>query len=119
MAFVATAAAVVGAGAGVASAIGSTSDANKRRLYAQNLSLLDFDQKKKLNDALLATNSEAAKQQLLADVLGKLNTARVDSLGKLAQEKEKTKKTLITVAIIAGSVLTLGLLLVFYKKGKK
>ena len=118
MAFVAIAAGV-GAGAGVASAIASTSDANKRRLYAQNLSLLDFDQKKKLNDALLATNSEAAKQQLLADVLGKINTARVDSLGKLAQEKEKTKKTLLTVAIIAGSVLTLGLFLVFYKKGKK
>jgi hypothetical protein len=118
MAFVAIAAGV-GAGAAVASAIGSTSDVNKRRLYAQNLGLLDFDQKKKLNDALLATNSEAARQQLLADVLGKVNTARVDALGKLAQEKEKTKKTLITVAIIAGSVLTLGLLLVFYKRGKK
>jgi hypothetical protein len=118
MAFVAVAA-VVGAGAGVASAIGSTSDANKRRLYTQNLGLLDLDQKKKLNDALLATNSEAAKQQLLADVLGKINTARVDSLGKLAQEKEKTKKTLITVAIIAGSVLTLGLLIIFAKRKKK
>jgi hypothetical protein len=117
MAFVATA--IVGAGASVATAIGSISDMDKRRLYTQNLGLLDLDQKKKLNDALLSANSEAARQQILADVLGRINTARVDSLGKLAQEKEKTKKTLITVAIIAGSVLTLGLLLVFYKKGKK
>ena len=117
MSFVATA--IIGAGTGIATAIASTDDANKRRLYAQNLGLLDLDQKKKLNDALLASNSEAARQQILGDVLGKINTARVDSLGKLAQEKEKTKKTLIPVAIIAGSVLTLGLLLVFYKRGKK
>lgn len=108
-------AAVASAGTGIANAITGTADANRRRIYEQNLGLLNFDQKAKLDKLLLEANSDEARQQILAQTLGSANTARIDALAKVQAEKEKTKKTLIIVGI-GGTLLLVGLYLILKRK---
>lgn len=93
---------------GIVTAITNISDMEKRRKYEQSLAALDFDQKIKLNQALLAAGSEQARQQLLADTLGKLDVARINALGSLQAEKEKTRKTLYIVGGIAVIITIIG-----------
>jgi hypothetical protein len=106
----------VGAVTGIVDSITSISDASKRRLYEQNLGLLNFDQKAKLEKLLRSANSEDARQQILAQTLGSANVARIDALAKVQVEKEKTKKTLLVIGIIGGILLIGGVILVMRKK---
>ena len=106
MAFAVTAAAaVVTAGTGVAMAISTTHDARKREFYVQNLASLDYDQKKKLNDDLIKANSEQARQEILASTLGNIGGKRIETLGALAVEKEKTNKLVTVIGLGAGVIL--------------
>jgi hypothetical protein len=104
--------------ANIANAIAGISDMNKRRKFEQNLASLDYDQKIALSKALNDANSESARQQILGDTLGKLDVARIDALGKLQAEKEKTKKTLYILGGIAGIIVVIGLVTVFIKRKK-
>lgn len=112
MAWIMTGAAVVSAGTGVANAISGNADARKRRLYEQNLALLTFDQKEKLEKLVREANSEDARQAILAQTIGSANTARIEGLSKLQAEKEKTKKTVITIALVGGFIVIGGLLFI-------
>lgn len=105
----------VSAVTGVVNSITNISDAKKRRLYEQNLGLLNFEQRAKLEGLLRKANSEDARQQILAQTLGTANTARIDALAKVQAEKEKTKKAIIIVSIVAG-VLLLGTVLILRAK---
>jgi hypothetical protein len=80
----------------------------KRRKFEQNFAALDYDQKIKLNQALMAAGSEQARQQLLGDTLSKLDVARINAIGSLQSEKEKTRKTLYIVGGIAVIVSIIG-----------
>jgi hypothetical protein len=91
---------------------------NKRRKFEQNLASLDYDQKITLSKALNDANSESARQQILGDTLGKLDVARIDALGKVQSEKEKTKKTLYILGGIAGIIVVIGLVTIFIKRNK-
>lgn len=107
MAWLMTAAAVVTAGTGVATAIAGTADARKRNFYMANLEALDYDQKKKLNDDLIKASSADARQKILADTLGGISNTRVQTLGAVALEKEKTNK-IVTIIGVGAGVLLLG-----------
>ena len=107
MAWLMTAAAVVTAGTGVATAIAGTAVARKRNFYMANLEALDYDQKKKLNDDLIKASSADARQKILADTLGGISNTRVQTLGAVALEKEKTNK-IVTIIGVGAGVLILG-----------
>jgi hypothetical protein len=104
--------------ANIANAIAGISDMNKRRKFEQNLSSLDYDQKLILSKALNDANSEQARQQILGDTLGKLDVARIDALGKVQAEKEKTKKTLYILGGVAGIIVVIGLVMILVKRNK-
>lgn len=116
MSYILAGTAVAGALTGIASAIANTKDMNQRRKFVQNLSALDYDQKVILNKQLIEANSEAARQQILGDTLGKLDVARIEALGKVQAEKEKTKKSLYIVAGIGGLIVVGGLVAFKLKK---
>lgn len=111
-------ASAVQAVAGVVNSIAGISDMNKRRLYEQNLGLLNLDQKAKLDQLLRSAKSEEARQAILAQTLSTANSARIDALAKVQAEKEKTKKTVLVVSIVGGIVLLGGLLLILAKRKK-
>lgn len=103
------------AGVSIVSALSGTSDAAKRRIYEQNLALLNVDEKRKLEKLLRDAGSEQARQQVLAATLGQLGTARIEALSRLEQEREKTKKTVLILSIVGGVVLIGGLIFVLKK----
>ena len=113
---VTAAAAVVTAGTGVATAIAGTRDARQRTYFLQQMETLDYDQKKKLNDDLIKANSEQARQEILASTLGSVSGKRVDTLGALAIEKEKTKKVVTIIGLGAGILLFGGIIFVLIDK---
>ena len=104
--------------ANTANAIAQISDMAKRRKFEQNLASLSLDQKMALDKQLMDANSDSARQQILGDVLGKLDVARINGLTTVQTEKEKTNKTVMTVGIIAASVLVLGFMFITLKKKK-
>jgi hypothetical protein len=104
--------------ASITNSIAGISDMAKRRKFEQNLASLDYDQKLILAKALNDANSEQARQQILGDTLGKLDVARIDALGKVQAEKEKTKKTLYILGGIGGIIVVLGLVIVLVKRNK-
>ncbi len=108
-------ASVASAGAGIAGGIAGTRDARLRTQYEQQLSLLDYDQKKQLNDALIKAQSETSRQQILANALGGVSQARVQTFGNIALEREKTNQVVTILGVIAGIGL-LGFLLFTAKK---
>jgi len=109
-------AAAASAATGIANAISGTSDAAKRRTYEQNLAFLSADDKKKLDTMLINAKSEEARQQILAATLGNIGSARVGALATVQAEKEKTKKTLLVVGLIAGAVIIGGLVFILSKR---
>jgi LPXTG-motif cell wall-anchored protein len=118
MAYVMAATAVVGTLTGIVNSVASISDMNKRRNFVQALSALDNDQKLALNKQLLDAKSNDARQAIIGNILGQLDTARIQGLTTVQTEKEKTNKTVTTVAIIAGAVLLLGVIVLMIKKRK-
>ena len=105
---VSVATAAISAGTAIA---GTNAAATKTR-YEQNLASLSFDQQALLSKELTEATSEEARNTIIANTLGTLNAARVTGISNVATEKEKTKKTLLTVGIIAGTVTVLGVLLI-------
>jgi hypothetical protein len=111
-----TAAAIVGTGIQAVQAISGTSDAAKKRLYEQNLAFLSADEKRKLDKLLIQAGSDQAKQQILAQTLGQVGTARVQAFAQLEAEREKTNKTLLIIAGISGILLLGGIVLILAKR---
>lgn len=109
-------AAVASAASGIVSSISNVADAGKRRVYEQNLQLLSADEKKKLDAMLLSAKSDEARQQILASTLGTIGSARVSALATVKAEKEKTKKTLIVVGVIAAVIILGGLVYITAKR---
>ena len=104
--------AVVNTAANVAATISGISDMNKRRFYEMNLGLLNYDQREKLEKLVREADSESARQAILQQTIGSANTARIDALGKIQAEKEKTKKTVLAIALVGGIIIIGGLLFI-------
>jgi hypothetical protein len=113
-----TVAAVAQSVASIGQSINSIGDVNKRRKYEQNLAALDYDQKIALNKLLMGAKSEEARQEILSETLGKLNTSRIDALGKIQVEKEKTKKTLLVVGAVGAVIGILAFIVILAKRNK-
>jgi hypothetical protein len=113
-----TVAAVAQSVASIGQSINSIGDVNKRRKYEQNLAALDYDQKIALNKLLMGAKSEEARQQILSETLGKLNTSRIDALGKIQVEKEKTRKTLLVVGAVGAVIGILAFIIILAKRNK-
>lgn len=107
---------IISTGTQIAGTIAGTRDARLKTQYEQNLSLLDFDQKKQLNDALLKANSEEARQRILANALGGVSQARVQTFGNIALEREKTNQIVTILGVVAGIGLLGFLLLTLNRK---
>jgi hypothetical protein len=95
----------ISVGTQIASTIAGFRDARQRTYFEQTLATLDYDQKKQLNDALIKANSQDARQQILASSLGNIGGKRVDTLGALAIEKEKTNKVIKIIALSSGVII--------------
>ena len=110
-----TAAAIVGTGIEAVKAISGVGEAEKRRIYERNLTFLSADDKKKLDKLLIQANTNQAKQQILAATLGQVGSARIQALSQLEAEKEKTNKTILIIASVAGILLLGGIILILAK----
>lgn len=111
-----TATAIISTGTAIAGTIAGTRDTRLRNQYEQQLSLLDYDQKKQLNDSLLKANSEESRQKILANALGGVSQARVQTFGNIALEREKTNQVVTILGVIAGIGLLGFLLLTLTRK---
>jgi hypothetical protein len=100
----------------IITAIGGVADANQRRKFEQNLSLLDADQQVALSKALMATNSETERLRILKDTLTDLQNRRIDILVSQygLDEKQERTKTIIIASIMG--VVALGIIAYIYKK---
>jgi hypothetical protein len=100
----------------IITAIGGVADANQRRKFEQNLSLLDADQQVALSKALMATNSETERLRILKDTLTDLQNRRIDILVRQygLDEKQERTKTIIIASIMG--VVALGIIAYIYKK---
>jgi len=107
---------VIGAGGQAAalaiSTIANVSDANQRRRFEQNFSLLNADAQKGLNEKLLQAQSESERLTILSQYLTKLNSQRISNLASFYSDKEKQKRT--TTLIIAGGIVVVGIAIVFF-----
>lgn len=106
-------AAAISAASSAGGAVAGASGAAKQRMYQKNLDLLTLDQKKALEKQLMGAKSEEARQAILASTLGAISSARVQALGDIQKEKEKTKKVLL---ITGASIVGLLLLVLIIKK---
>ncbi len=118
MPIVATAIAATQAVATLVDTITNISDKQKRRLYEQNLASLSYSQQEALARFVNNQASQEAKLKILADTLGRLNTARINSITQIEAEKEKTRKYLYMTLSIGGIVLIGGILYVLIKRKK-
>jgi len=109
-------AAVVSAAASVGGAVKGGVDADKKRFLEQQLAFLNNEQKQKLERDLRAAKSEEERQKILASTIEGIASARVKGLSTVQVEKEKTKKQLMLVGIVAVSLVLVTLLVVSRKK---
>lgn len=116
MSYIMAGTSVVGSLTGIVNTISQTSDMTKRRNFVQNLAALDLDQKIALNKQLLDAKSNDARQAIMGNILGQLNTATINGLATVQTEKQKTTKTVTTAAIIVGGVILLGVIVLMIKK---
>jgi len=87
----------------VISTISNISDQKKRRLFEQNLSLLNVDQQAALERQLLATNSESERLRILGERLTQLNVQRIGNIASVITEQEKKKRN--QQILIGGGIL--------------
>ena len=85
------------------STIANISDQKKRRLFEQNLSLLNVDQQAALEKQLLAANSEAERLRILGERLTQLNVIRIGNIASVYAEQEKKKRN--QQLLIGGGIL--------------
>jgi len=107
---------VIGAGGQAAalaiSTIANVSDANQRRRFEQNFSLLNADAQKGLNEKLLQAQSESERLTILSQYLTQLNSQRIANLASFYSDKEKQKRT--TTLLIAGGIMVVGIAIVYF-----
>lgn len=85
------------------STIANISDQKKRRLFEQNLSLLNADQQVALERQLLAASSESERLRILGERLTQLNIQRIGNIASVYAEQEKKKRN--QQLLIGGGIL--------------
>lgn len=100
----------------LANSVSQISDTNKRRKFEQNLASLSLTQKKALDAELAKQNSDAARQQLLADTIGTASKTRIEALVASQTDSNKTKRYLIIGGVALAGVLVLALVIIKIRK---
>ncbi len=101
---------------GLANTVTGTIDQGKRRNFEMAIANLSMAQQEELNKKLANAKLQTDREAILANALTQLQGTRI------AQETEKKKldNNIKIALIIAGSVLTIGLIgLIIYKQSQK
>lgn len=111
---------IIGAGGQAAalaiSTIANVSDANKRRKFEQNFSLLNADAQRGLNQKLMEAQSESERLTILSQFLTQLNSQRITNLASYYSDKEKQKRT--TTLVIVGGIALVAIAIVYFAAKK-
>jgi hypothetical protein len=111
---------IIGAGGQAAalaiSTIANISDANKRRKFELNFSLLNADAQRGLNQKLMEAQSESERLTILSQFLTQLNSQRITNLASYYSDKEKQKRT--TTLVIVGGIALVAIAIVYFAAKK-
>ena len=94
------------AGSQILQSVGSYIDANERRKFEQQLSILSTSQQDKLAKEMASQQSEFERFKTLSEAITSLNSQRINNLTnpKIQQEKNKrVQYTLIGISLILGA----------------
>lgn len=90
--------------------IGSIKDKNKRAAFQNTFSLLELDQKEKLEKLLIEANSETERLSILTKALTSVNLQRVSNIAEMYAQRERKLRN--EKLLIGGGVLVAGLIIV-------
>lgn len=108
--------AAVGAAASVASAgIGASKQARERYMMEQ-LSFLNKEQEQKLARELASAKSEEERVKIISQAVSNVAEARLKGLTVVQLEREKSKKTILIVAIAGAAAVLVAVLLLTRRK---
>ena len=86
--------------------VGSYIDANERRKFEQQLSILSISQQEKLAKEMASQQSEFERFKTLSEAITSLNNQRINNLTNPQIQQEKNKRvqyTLIGIGLILGA----------------
>lgn len=104
----------INAAANIGNVINNVVDANKRRNYEMALANLNASETIKLNQQLATAKKQTDREAILANALTSVQAAKVQQETELLTQRNK----LITIAIIAGSIMLIGLTAIIVIKKK-
>jgi len=93
-------------GSTILQSVGNYIDANERRKFEQQLSILSISQQDKLAKEMASQQSEFERFKTLSEAITSLNNQRISNITSPQIEQEKNKRvqyTLIGIALILGA----------------
>jgi len=93
-------------GSQILQSVGNYIDANERRKYEQQLSILTSNQQEKLAKEMASQQSEFERFKTLSEAITSLNNQRINNLTNPQIQQEKNKRmqyTLIGIGLILGA----------------
>jgi hypothetical protein len=97
--------------------VGSYIDANERRKFEQQLSILSISQQEKLAKEMASQQSEFERFKTLSEAITSLNSQRINNLTNPKIQQEKNKRVQFTIIGI-GLILGAGVLVYLIAKTK-
>jgi hypothetical protein len=97
--------------------VGSYIDANERRKFEQQLSILSISQQEKLAKEMASQQSEFERFKTLSEAITSLNSQRINNLTNPKIQQEKNKRLQFTIIGI-GLILGAGVLVYLIAKTK-
>jgi hypothetical protein len=97
--------------------VGSYIDANERRKFEQQLSILSISQQDKLAKEMASQQSEFERFKTLSEAITSLNSQRINNLTNPKIQQEKNKRLQFTIIGI-GLILGAGVLVYIIAKTK-
>jgi hypothetical protein len=97
--------------------VGSYIDANERRKFEQQLSILSISQQEKLAKEMASQQSEFERFKTLSEAITSLNSQRINNLTNPKIQQEKNKRLQFTIIGI-GLILGAGVLVYIIAKTK-
>lgn len=105
------------AGSQILQSVGSYIDANERRKFEQQLSILSISQQEKLAKEMASQQSEFERFKTLSEAITSLNSQRINNLTNPKIQQEKNKRLQFTIIGI-GLILGAGVLVYIIAKTK-
>jgi hypothetical protein len=105
------------AGTQILQSVGTYIDANERRKFEQQLSILSISQQDKLAKEMASQQSEFERFKTLSEAITSLNKQRISNITSPQIEQEKKKRTQYTIVGI-GLIIGAGILVYIIAKTK-